>query len=355
MSYSFLSAYHYFLKLLLLPLLLLTACSSEEYCIEGDDFGGSSFYVSADGPLAVNAGYSNSVGGQQVAWYDTGSLTNGDKFIIDISGLWITWYGDERNDAGRHVTPKSIRCDLGVVNEGSTSIDVDGEYRYIKNHHIEIDNGGVVPDILYLDPSAQEPCWLEGGVGLYIAFFGQNGLDIPTIAYHLRANDNPTCQKKYQHPDGCYIIAENGFKQDMMTYRFEADGFPQGGEDGDFYPANNRVKLLILDRYYADNSGGYNVTFLSGIGVDSVGPYEEFIADIEDLFLGKYNETIDSRSGGILEGFYRSVVTDSIFGDLIRVAILLHIALFSISFLIGASDMTRRDFIVRLLKVTFVV
>lgn len=90
-----------------LALLAVPAC--DPGCVEANEFGGPAIVVQAnprgtDGvggtypvPDDIDAPYSQ-VSGQTAEWHDTGLISNGEEFVITITGGWLPW-GESLNES----------------------------------------------------------------------------------------------------------------------------------------------------------------------------------------------------------------------------------------------------------------
>lgn len=126
--------------------------------------------------------------------------------IIDIKDQWIPWFGDSTGtvsaDEINSSTPsKLVLCPMKkqVIPEFYKNQPVMGilkeenEFQYIDNYYSDFRFKEVslieVQKITTLrNPLFQEPCWLAGGLGLYIGFYGTSGKKQPTYFHHLQAN-----------------------------------------------------------------------------------------------------------------------------------------------------------------------
>ena len=79
--------------ILLLVFLVITLASCEKECYEAGDFGSKSIKLLSEDPSALGT-YSEIDGGQIRSWMDTGLKSNGDPFVINISGGWSATNGN---------------------------------------------------------------------------------------------------------------------------------------------------------------------------------------------------------------------------------------------------------------------
>ena len=79
--------------ILLLVFLVITLASCEKECYESGDFGSKTVKLIAKEESAMGS-YSEIDGGQIRSWMDTGLKSNGDPFVINISGGWSATNGN---------------------------------------------------------------------------------------------------------------------------------------------------------------------------------------------------------------------------------------------------------------------
>ena len=79
--------------ILLLVFLVITLASCEKECYDAGDFGTKTVKINGKDDLALGT-YSEIDGGQIRSWMDTGLKSNGDPFVINISGGWSATNGN---------------------------------------------------------------------------------------------------------------------------------------------------------------------------------------------------------------------------------------------------------------------
>lgn len=357
----YLSNQNFFLKLLIifLTLLLLSNCA-EEPCIGAEDTGQVSVFVPANPRLAIDTGYRHDTTGQRASWLNIGYLTNGDAFEIEIAGDWTPWFGDE---AFSELYTADKDCTITTINKNAERFDIDGEYDYINDY--KYINKETRESIL-LAPKDQNACVLRGGQGLYIGFFGPDGLTTPKIAHHLKTT-SIKCPDLYWHnennnntvePGECYKEGKSSENrtiiEDKSIYVYKTAGFYKNTKRNYVGP-NEVVKLVILDRYYSDNEGGYDVRFLKGVGSKDKGSLEKLMEEFEKVFLGKYNYMTEKWEGGILMKIYNAIILDNAFTAVIRFALVFYIITLGFNIMTGSSKLTQKELLVRMLKLSLVI
>jgi len=359
-------------------ILCLISCNGPDQCIQPNDFGGMSVSVSAEQgpqtPLATGGGYQT---GERINWTNTGYRTNGGLFEIEIEGKWLPTLGHQ--DA----VAKNDLCDTTSMNKNRSDVNNTGGlntlFYYIKNHVAYVEN--IDKTITQQDVSSpdQTECWIHGGMGLYIGFFGPEGNQIRNVITHLVLRDLNYCPSSLEHDDDdddvnlcyrcpreyqqvnneCYEL-KNGVKIDKRIFKYYTSAFIKDIETKKdnkrtYIEKGEIIKLIILDRYYSDNEGGYEVNFLKGVGEESEGSFAGLIEEFENALAGKVNESTQKREGGVLETLYKNIVRDSHFIELVNVSLIAYIMLLGFSIMIGTTEISQKEFLVRLLKIAFVI
>jgi len=217
----------------------------------------------------------------------------------------------------------------------------------------------------------QDVCRHEAGFGLYLGLFGTNGTANPSRIYHLYTNEK-ACSVNLNEDGEC--IDEYGVNKSSYIFRTLDDLiFMKNDNDGNdgtdtnydnnvYHTANELVKLKIIDRYFDDNAGRYNLNFIDGIGYDSSaassndnkGTFEYIVSMFEDILLGPRNAD-KTREGGILKYMYNSIVKDSAFISIVRLSLILYITLYGIAILAGATEVNRKEISNRLIKIALII
>lgn len=476
----------------LLTMLLVSQARASE-CIsaytEGSEYR---ITVPANPPLSTNNGYQHDVLSQRSTWIDTNLYTTGSSFIFDISGMWTPFFGDLDAANSFLQAKESQLCTLVTENKDSTDYNcqnsdshycskpqnygtevygINGEFDYLRSSYtlkrkceergkrcIEYDdnqnckefnclkyssdnvcepdpdrNGKCKTQIL--NPEQQKPCWMTGGEGLYIAFFGANGVTLPNIATHLKSAvimcDEPYYSDKNDDglitPDECYQVecstkdnettctngpnmayyiaykpnnyitayprCDDGFLHDndgnvttlskvknkiginncyqeikddngnvidkvnKIYFTFIADYLYKrlSGGNPQKVGKNERIKFLIYDTYYNDNSGQYIVDIRGGATAPGEpGLIEKILGDLEEVFVGKRNEYGDLE-GGILKQFYTYIIRDTMFAWTVRMFIVLYMVFLGLQFAMGSLEYSTKELMGILLKLTFIL
>lgn len=400
------------------------ASANTNECIIAEDMGSSFQVIVEANPigLTVDAGFEQDVVSQRANWTDSGVFTSGDPygFYFTIEGSWTPWYGnfqnkkDSRGNYYQLMAEKNQFCVLKTINSQSPVIGVRGEFDYITSSYSVVDNGsGGGYSKIFVESHKQQSCWLTTGEGLYIAFFGRSGAELPEIATHLKSAE-VVCPTPYNTDkngdklltlDECYAVGDET-KKNMAYYApyrseyivgyAECDSIYFHGnktsgkigindcyeevkqEDGTIaiydrtrfvydvpylyklknkavVGKNERVKFIIYDRYYRDNVGRYIINMYRGVSdMKDPGLMEKILRDLEDVFVGSRSDK-GILEGGILSQFYEYIIKDAMFGWVVRIGVLLYITFLGLSFAMGSLEYKTKELMGILLKLTFVL
>ncbi len=383
--------------------LFLASCEVDG-CVEADEYDTESSVVEAN-PVkdGVSGTYEHIAGGQTAQWHDTGLKSNNEAFIILISGAWSPWNGTGMSDSTLRVTPRcnfcakkdgvpNCICYSGQIPEAETCPDGNKCATFTKpsgevvplncsshehqnnpvsctctnnpEHGSALDASGVnhIPlnvltknrDVKIADQ--QSSCKYDRGMGAYIGLFGNNGSDVPMRAYHL-LSFNKVCNVVTNSNGEC--LDANG--KDISRYSFSSANGRNFVKDDSVSPIqyhgpNEVVKLIILDSYYSDNYGRYNLVFMRGVGTArDTGLLESMVTVVEESLLGKINTATGERDGGIIRFMYKSIVQDSVFIKVLQISLSLYIAVFGAATLFGVAEITKKEIYSRIVKIGLII
>lgn len=409
-------------KIFSLIFLAVSISSCDSGCVEADQFDGNSIEIKANpGSDAITGTYDGGVangdviGGQKIDWTDTKLRSNGEQFLIQITGSWTPWFGTITNDKELEELKTCNLCAKkngvanclcyrgqssmvenlsdGRPNPNANSIDCTSSdqddpakcscttnYGLTTDYtvfHIPLDyedKYGVVENA-----DDQEQCKYVGGMGLYLGLFGRSGNSNPVRVYHL-FSEAPICDIDLDANNECRD--ENG--KDVTKYIFQSkhntifvkDDNNGNNTDDDGYDAGNAtlhspneyVKMIIYDSFYLDNTGSYYVTFFKGVGKkDDTGLLEYLVSLVENTVLGKIDystcsQALDQekktgckRDGGIIKFMYKSIVTDSGFARIVQILLTLYIAFYGLATLMGVAAINKKELMTRTLKIALII
>lgn len=101
------------------------------------------------------------------------------------------------------------------------------------------------------------------------------------------------------------------------------------------YDFGEVIKMLIVDKYYSDNYGFYNIEIVSGINFDDTGTISSRLQEVEFYLLGtpQLGQANDRADGVVAKIFNRLV--DSWFAGLVRTVLGLYVVLFGYRIMFG--------------------
>lgn len=313
--------------------LIAFSSSCKQQCFTTDEFNVSNVVVDAyptiDG--IDGATYDSTTGGQTARWHDTTFKSNGDPFLIKISGAWTPWGGgiyENMSDgelnalsvcktcAKRDPSTKNCICYAGTnstaelyqtCNPTDMQLDSNGKSTGV----MQQDNPGLCSctknpiygtasdygvyhfPLNYYDKSEttliadkQSTCKFIAGMGAYIGLFGHSGVTDPARLYHLfvedydafgnatkvcdiTLNSNGECKDSSGKDRTAYVFKSANNKIFMKDDGDGNTGVNTNTANDTYHGPNEVVKVKIFDLYYNDNYGKYNIDILKGVGDNS--------------------------------------------------------------------------------------
>lgn len=394
------------IQFVLLILLAFSLFACEERCYYPDEF--DSYAKSVDAKPSDD-GLSGSYPHQVAAWTDTDLRSSGEEFIIEIDGAWVPWLGSHMTD---DLLKDTNECNICVKQVNGSSNDncicpyqpySEGQEKLQTTPTSEVNANCVVGDpVSENDPNIcscttkngtsddwvyffaldqknkdesiliadkQKNCKFTKGLGLYLGLFGSRGFDIPTRVYHLYSEET-SCNIKTSEPGKCVDSSGKDrtkyvFRSDNATIFLKDDGdgnnsLNTDSSNDDYHIRNEKIKIMILDSYYEDNYGKYNLNFLKGAtdGSDgsgnNYGLLEFIVRLVEDSLLGEMDVN-GKRQNGIIEFLFKAIVHDSGFITILQVLLSLYIAIYGVATLFGVAEISKKELTSRLLKIALVI
>jgi hypothetical protein len=128
------------------------------------------------------------------------------------------------------------------------------------------------------------------------------------------------------------------------------------------YTYGERVKMLIVDKYYGDNQGYYNIEVISGIELDDSGFIEKKIREVEFYLLGTPRPGSESdRVDGIIYKIFHNILS-SRFILFVRAILALSVVIYGFRVAFGfkidknsKSVINKKDLMMRLFKLSLIV
>lgn len=398
-----------------LLLLLFLATSCEEGCVQADEFDVDSFVIESN-PVddGIQGTYDHYVGGQKANWHNTYLYSNGDRFLIQITGQWTPWNGELFNDDTVEALQKCTFCAKNPTSPNCICYDgqnshaensIAGNQDCLIDSTLDSDQCVFLSDVDCSGPDQDDPakctctknfgnaldygiyhfplnyyekeetpkiadrhiqCKYDQGMGAYIGLFGRNGVTTPKRVYHL-FSETEVCNVPRNAAGECvdssgddataYVFTSANNRIFMKDDKNGNDGLDRDSSDDEYHGPNELVQAIIYDGYYADNYGRYNIAILRGVGPRGgakAGLLEFIVSMVEDVILGEVNDE-GVREGGIVEFMYKAIVKDSGFGLAVQVALSLYIALYGAAHLFGVVEMNKKEIMSRLMKIALVI
>ncbi len=347
---------------LLFALVFVASC--DQGCVEADEFDAEYVTIESN-PIddGVEGTYNHQDGGQKANWHDTKLKSNGDEFLILVSGSWTPWNGASLNDDSLALLPFCFNCAKGPTSancicyrnqtsrsESAISGNPDCIIRgWTPSSHtecvdqVEVSGLGTRtmdcsqpenaadPEKCSCEPGAtldsasdygvyhfprnyfekngdakiadrQIACRFNRGTGAYVALFGKEGVETPKRAYHL-FSETEVCGVVRDSQGRCL----NAEGKDMTRYSFKS--------------ANSRI-------FMKDDKNGNDGTDTDTSDDEYHSPNEVVKVIIYDSYYsdnsGRYNLTFlrgvgpkgsSSAQNGLLE-FLVSMVEDVLLGEI---------------------------------------
>ena len=296
--------------IILLLLLTLSGCDDSRAPVDADDFGFPKVTIKASG-FNVTGSEEN----QLSEWVATGHKYNGDPLVAvvynsgnGIKSEWTGWFGEGED----YIAGAMVSAQLCNIKEPQTGDQ----------------------DVKFLN-SEGAPCIFTKGQGLYMLF-----TDPKSSVYS--PNSNALINRMPSSAPANF--ATMGLWQDIPIY---SQGSLAGGYYGDFPNSadyvGGRAYFKILDRYYDDNSGLYYVALKRGFDQAIQPP----IAWTIDIVTTQLNQTA--------EVLFNTILSNSEYLSSLRAVILLYIIISGIMFLGGMLEMSEKELINMLIRLTIVM
>ncbi|MFV9874908.1 MAG: type IV secretion system protein [Rickettsiales endosymbiont of Dermacentor nuttalli] len=280
-------------------------------CIDADDFGFNKINISARGETIYGHDLSVlSQKGQEVSsWTDARLTLTGGRLIILVrngdNSRWTAWWGSKGDTDNVPIFLRDLRA--------CTKSD------WGCNKLVDTSN--------FYDPD--NICLFTKGVGLY-ALAVPKGTD---------PNASESVLKKI--PDGSIVfhLGEN-------TPLIDSDGESAGGWNDSLpseAPANGYLYLRILDSYYDDNGGQYQLVFKGGVADPYPGPIATVVGYV------KYH--LDTAAKSI----YNNLVNETEYLTVTRICLILYIMFLGISFMFGIVNITQKELAVHIFKIALII
>ena len=331
------------LILIIATAFVLCGCGRSDGCLEADDFGFAK--------IAVSSRYDESeIFGDRTAeitpWIDGGLILDGNPLYIEVKNYdgnpndnvpgilsaWCPWYGDK--DHASTLTDFCARLNPCVI----TSLCP-------------------TPPAVSL-PITNAPCLMTKGIGLYalLTTSTPNRYD-PNLSIDTMSNPDPAQSVSLHmgNPHADYTILSinnDGQVADAGGVLYNYDNVSNVGSYH-----GGKLYFKILDSFYQDNNGQYRVFIKSGVQNGGWDPISWCIGLVKTALFGNAGGTgSDYATGGdgIIPAIYAAVVANSSFVSTVQALLTLYIIFTAIGFLMGSIELTQKELVERLFKVTII-
>lgn len=343
--------------------LLLSGCG-ENPCISADDWGYPKVYVPANGE-------GMDLQGEMAEQSVKGLGASGGQKLLDVDKIplvittnyedkWTSWLGGTQNGSWEDLADGETS--IGKTAPGFDVEDVIPEHKECLYQQVEIGSLGITapkykkarsrvegsvetfdcprPTEIVANPDRYAdcwvPCWFKDGMGLYIGLAPDaGGEDDVVITKHIPDPKKPEVPKVFD-PE------TNNPNYDQR----EQDGYLIRGLASDEIPGaitGDAVYFKIVDLFYEDNSGGYNVTIKSGTRSKNSGP-------LETVFEAFYRPVKN-----LMERLYKGIVNNPEYIRTVQAALVLYILFYSYAYLMGMVEKPKIEFISRVVKFGLIV
>lgn len=360
-------------------LFVLAACDQTYKCQPADDFGRPNVEVPScgydvvndfDDPVTTtdddgnvlttcdNFTINNADDEFQISgWIDSGLVTNGERLVVEVSGEWYPWGTVDGQDLPA--------CNLTDTSNDCEVIEPTDELRGF----CKMNKGTGLYMLLVPKRTAN----IEG-TGIYDPNHDRWNKEAPQgVAVHLQYDENESAVTGYEcTEDADALGAENCLEWTPQTANFgygfngELSDINLGGVSQDIVAGHGdlvgaSIYLKVLDTYYNDNKGTFNVNFRSGVQDREGGVVTSILRLIMNTMLGEYNYATDKREGGIAQVMFTGVTGgdgregNTAYINAVRVLLVLYIAIYGLFFMIGVVSVKQKVFLIHVVKFAIVV
>ena len=341
-----------------------TISSASAYsCLEADDVGqvlsysvdsfvpaGSSKFMSLNGESGENPKYN-----QIIQWEDTNYITDGKPLVLEITGKWSSW-----NGSGGKMPKNGLAVPEDRICSNFSNFTRDLPTG-LTTSCSRIADGQINNDIT--DPSGAKlygaPCWFNNGYGLYIMFFTKNKEYKDKLSLILRqksGNDVIVARRSLEqsmHPNATLQEMSNST---YPSFHAKFDPHKNGGrmwsnemviidpitgKNITQLEPNWGIYVKILDRFYYDNVGAFDIKFISGVQV-----YNSKNAPFSWL-----NKIIMYALKDAARKIFSNTTQSDHYKNFINACFLLFVTFTGMSYLLGTAQLSTADAFMRVLKI----
>lgn len=111
------------------------------------------------------------------------------------------------------------------------------------------------------------------------------------------------------------------------------------GLNNETYEYGEKMIMIILDKYYSDNTGEYEIEIVSGINLDELNGIEGKLKEVEYFLLGTPQPGLDSdREDGVVAKAFMNII-NSDFGLVVRIALCFVVLFYGFKVIFGIKDL----------------
>ncbi|NRA74162.1 MAG: type IV secretion system protein [Rickettsiales bacterium] len=318
---------------LLITLFFICSCDRQKECIDPDDWGGtlSTSISSNDNPTPPPDNY-NTVTQQTTAWKKSYEL-DGNRVIMVVKNN-VNCKPKDLNNSSLFTETNSWLPILSEYLEYNEDIPICS---FVSDTPVTLEwcpkDSSMDDDNI---PASNLPCKFNYGLGLYSTLASStrtvDNTDFSCLIDGVSTNDN-----------NCFFHIGDNMNTKIEDSPFYSQSCPTAGVS--FIPPtdtnNNTINIYfkILDRYYSDNAGGYTIEFKQGVRKsNSEGVVTKFVGLVQALLCN------------VTSGIYKKLVSETDFTSYIKVILVLYIIFLGLSSVMGFSQLTHKELLIRALK-----
>lgn len=347
--------------------LLLVGCG-DKACISADDWGYPKVHIAANGK-------DMNLAGEMAEQSVDGIGPAGGQIIIDAERVplvisveeddkWTSWFGGPvRGSRDSATNGSEVGTDATSKGNWFTNIeDVIPVHKECLYQQVAVGTGGVFapkykkaralvegsnqpftcpgPTEIVSNPDRYAdcwvPCWFKDGMGLYIGLSPDGGgQEDVVVSKHIPDAKKPEIPKLFD-PTNNMPNYEAREQDGYLVRGFAVDEIP-GALTGD------AVYFKIVDLFYEDNYGGYNIKIKSGTRNPDMGPLET----VFDAFYRPINN--------MMKRIYTGVVSNPEYINTVRALLALYIVFFGYAYLMGMIEKPKSEFLMRVIKIGLII
>lgn len=210
----------------------------------------------------------------------------------------------------------------------------------------------------------EELCAHKMGFGAYISLDGGSARPYK-YAYHLVSPNKVLCPIRLNGEGRCKDAS--GIDRTKFIYNspnkkiFARDYDGITGAPTAFHGLGDKVRLIIYDQYFSDNSGSYKVEFLRGvISTKEGGLIADIVRTIDGYIFGssvydKDKFMFTKERVGVVEFMYKAVLNDKVVRVVISISLVMYVCFYGLAFFMGLVDYGKKEVAMRLLKIGLVI